>query len=315
MNQILSVEMSNNKKSTRAKGNKKASTKSVVIFFGIILIILGIVMALLGAYRMLTNTDESNTEDNTRPKIDISQNATTLDIEIYSDYEISKARYRWNQGAFEEVSGDGTNSLEFNTKVPGGSNTFEIEATDIQGTTTTYSNSYIGPDELQAGLGFDEVKDKFSNDKDKLKIKFEDQKVIKNVSYYYDENEQETQKVEINNTKVEVEIPIMQGEHNLTVVAEYEDGTTREVSKKIYFPVVEAVQVTADGSGFLLKASDERGITNIKMNFNGNESEETINNNTFEKTLPLQNGRNWLILTVYNKDGVSITRRTVYEKK
>ena len=40
-----------------------------------------------------------------------------------------------------------------------------------------------------------------------------------------------------------------------------------------------------------------------------------MDNNTFEKTLPLQNGRNWLILTVYNKDGVSITRRTVYEKK
>lgn len=313
MNQILSVEMPKNntkKASRRNSGNGKASTKSVIIFFCIILLIFGIALAALGVYSYLNKETENNqiiqpTSETEKPRIDISQNASELDIEVSSQNKISKIQYKWNDGDIIEENGNGEEILSFVVNIPNGTNTFYIKVTDINGVENEYSNEYVyggGYEEPNANLSFDEASNK-------LKIVCNEDIKITNIVYHYD-NEQEVN-TEINDTDGEVEIPIKQGEHNLTVKVMYEDGNTKQMSKKVYFPIVEKVQPTEDRNGLVLKASDKRKITKVKINFNGQDlPEEEINSETFEKTLQLQEGENRLILTVYNSDGVSITTKT-----
>ena len=304
MNQILSVEMpKTNKRTTRTYGSGKASTKSVIIFFSSLLLILGIAMSLLGVFAMFNNKDQKVIGSGEKPAIDISQNASTLDIDILAKNEISKVQYRWNNGEFENVSAVGTNSLEFTADIPSGTNTFEIEVTDIKGLTNTYTHQYIGEEALEALL-------EFGDNTNTVKVVCKGENVITNIVYYYDDEQE--QKQEINNsTTAEIEVPVNQGEHTLTIRAEYEDGTTKKISKKIYCPVVERVQLSDDGNSFILKASDVSGISKVKINFNGQESEEEVNSENFEKVLQLQQGENRLILTVYNSEKISITTKII----
>lgn len=314
MNQILSVEMpkKNNKTYRKNNGNGKASTKSVIIFFCMILLIFGIAMIGLGVYSKLKdNTEEKPvpTSETDKPRIDISQNASELDIEVTAKSEISKVEYKWNDGELIEENGNGTDEFNISVKIPSGENTFTIKATDINGIENQYSNSYVGPENAEPNANLS-----FISATNKLKIICEEEQIITSIKYHYDNEDEKT--TQVNNTKAEIEIPIKQGKHTLTVNVQYEDGTEKETSKKVYFPIVERVKVSQDMSSFIINASDERKITKVEINFNGEDLPvEQVNSETFEKTLQLKDGENRLILTVYNSDGVSITTRTRWEKK
>lgn len=306
MNQILSVEMPN--KSSKRKNrsqNKKASTKSVVIFFSIVLLIFGIILVGVGIY---SNTRKNNNvieQENTKnnPRIDVTQNAGELDIEVLGQSEISKVEYRWSNGETEEVKGNGTNLLEISIKIPSGTNTFEIIATDIYGESTEHSQSFVGPKQPNVQL--------VGQEGNKIQVICQEEQIIKSISYYYDEEEE--QKQDINSNSAQIYIDAKEGEHTLTIKVEYEDGTTGAISNKLYVPVVN---VTTDRMNFIIKASDARKITNITINFNGEEEQiNDLNNETFEKTLQLQDGENRLILTVYNTEGIKIEKRIRWEKK
>ena len=66
---------------------------------------------------------------------------------------------------------------------------------------------------------------------------------------------------------------------------------------------------------FTIKITDPRNITKLTANFNGQEVTIDVNKDLFENTLPLQNGENRLILTVYNTDGGKIIKKIRYVKK
>ena len=93
MNQILSVEMPQQKNRKISNGNKKSSIKSVSTFFSIILIIFGISLIGIGVFSMFnggTTTEESRVNNNTesqilndKPRIDIVQNGENVEIEIF----------------------------------------------------------------------------------------------------------------------------------------------------------------------------------------------------------------------------------------
>ena len=110
------------------------------------------------------------------------------------------------------------------------------------------------------------------------------------------------------------------GEHNLTIKVGYEDGTVGKLSKKVYIPTID---ILANGVGtnytkFIIKASDSRIIEKVQINFNGVETEEQVNQETFTKELDLRPGEpgsNQLIVKVYNKDGMSITKGVTDSKR
>ena len=108
MNQILSVENPKNTRKKIGRDGNKASIKSVVIFFCIILIIFGISVTALGIYS-LNNKDEVPSVDSaTRNiRIDVIQNATELDVDVTSVNEIAKIEYTWDESEKQEISGEG----------------------------------------------------------------------------------------------------------------------------------------------------------------------------------------------------------------
>ena len=309
MNQILSVDASrDNKRRSKTREPRKASTKSVVMFFCIILIIFAITLIGVGIYS-ISKKDKNkavtpNIVEEQKPRIDIAQNGSRLEVEISSEDTISKIEYNWNDGDIQSAETNGTTRVRIEIAVPNGTNTLNIVATDTSGSVSEYSHEYEAT-YPNATLEFDEATNK-------LKIVCTESAKISHITYYYDSEQEQT--VQVNDISAQIEIPINQGKHDLTLKVVYEDGIEKQMTKQVYFPVVERVQVTEDMNSFFIKASDERGITKIIINFNGVESEEAVNNTAFEKILKLQNGENRLILTVYNADGVSTTTKTKWVK-
>lgn len=310
MNQILSVDMpkNNNIRSTKSNGNKKASTKSVLMVFSIILLIFGIIMFAMGIMGIIKNGSSSSSttqdiEESSKPRIDITQNASQLDIEISAQNNIQKVEYSWNDGEIQTIEGSEEKELSKTITVPSGANTLKMTVTDIKGITSEYSHEYVGAREPNVSLHIED------DGKNKIKIKCNETETIKTIAYFYD-NEQETKK-EINDTKGEIETDIRQGVHDLTVRVEYENGTIGSKTAKVLIPTIEVN--AGNGKQFVVNVKDENIIKKVKINFNGQESEETVDNVAYSKTFNLQEpigeGNNRLIITVYNSTDGLITQR------
>lgn len=314
MNQILSVEMPKNKSKYNPSGpSNKASIKSVTLFFAIALIILGIAIVGVAIYSISTKNNNPSITPNIQaglPKIDVTQNATELEIEISSNSEIESVKYFWEEQDEHEVKGDGKNSISFTIDIPSGNNIITINATDVNGKTNEYSKEYVGakePNITSFAPKFDT-----KTGKNKISIGCEENQVIKFISYSYDDNNENT--LQINDTKAVIEIDALEGKHELSIKVGYADGTVGKISKNVYFPIIN---IKTDGTGtnytkFIFEVTDLKTIEKAVINFNGTETVEQVNQNTYLKELQLkpgQPGTNKVIITIYNEDGMSITKR------
>lgn len=314
MNQILSVEMPKNKSKYNSSGPRnKASIKSVTLFFAIALIVFGIAIIGVAIYSISTKNNNQSITPNIQsglPKIDVTQNATELEIEISSDSEIETVKYFWEEQEEKEIKGDGRNNIDFKIDIPSGNNIFTINVTDVNGKTNEYSKEYVGakePNITSFAPKFDT-----KTGKNKISIGCEENQVIKFISYSYDDNNENT--LQINDTKATIEIEALEGKHELTIKVGYADGTVGKKTKSIYFPIIN---IKTDGTGanyskFIIEVTDLKTIEKAVINFNGNKTEEQVKQNTYSKEISLMPGTpgtNKLIITVYNEDGMSITKR------
>lgn len=329
MNQILSVDIP--KKTKRIHGkSQKANIKSVIRFFCITTIIFSITIIGVGIWSIMKNSSENKNEITNNqnldiPKIYVVQNSSELEVDITTKSPIASVKYRWNNEEIQEQEGDGNNQLSINIPIPAGTNVFKIQVTDEQGKSNEFSNSYEGTGEEQTSNNTQTQEQTTQSNEPNINLNFaertnylnvncEEEKKIKSITYFYDNNEPKVN--EVNDNKATIQIPVNQGEHILTIKVTYEDNTEKQISKKLYFPVVEKAQLSTDGNSIILKASDVRKITKVKINLNGEDlPEETVNSEKFEKSIQLKEGENKIILTVFNTDGLSITKGTKYEKK
>ena len=315
MNQILSVEMPKKKSKIKNGYNNKASTKSVVTFLCIGLIIFAIAMIGVSIYSMMNykNKDEKKEViQNDLPKIDVTQNASELEIEITCASEISSIEYNWEEKAPEKVNGNGSKYISLKVDIPSGANVFTINAIDSEGRENKYSAEYVGAKEPNITL-FDPTQFDPKKELNVITVKCEETQKIKFMSYYYDEEPE--QKTDINNTVGIIKIPEKQGEHKLTIKAGYEDGTEGKLSKKVYVPNLE---IAANGGEqydkFIINASSSRTIDKVIIIFNGVKTEETVNSETYNKEIDLnpgEPGTNFLEVTVYDKDGMFFTKKVI----
>lgn len=323
MNQILSVEMpKNNTKTKRKREPGKASTKSVVLFFSIILIVFGIALILIGILTSKNNNNSNNnnpvvstTQEDSKPRIDVSQNASEVEVEIFSQKQIAKIEYSWNNAEPEQQEVNGTNNVTFKLPVPSGSNTLTITATDADGVQNVLTKEgLIGEEEAKVALEIDEKTNtlKIVNDKDENGNVIEEEKTISTLEYHYDNEEVKTEK--INGKKVEIEIPSKDGEHDLTVKLTFEDGTTKEKTQKVYFPEVK-VSLSSNKEYFIIRIADKKTITKITATFNGQERTfNDINKTEFQGRLKLRQGENTLTLIVENSMKLSVKKTFKWDK-
>lgn len=304
MNQILSVEMP--KKRAKIKGNSsnKASTKSVIIFFCIVLIIFGMALIGIAIFSMVKSTNQENTPSSPdSPRIDVTQNATELEIEISCESEISSIEYNWENKETEKVNSNGKNNLSLKVDIPSGNNVFTMKVTDTEGRTNEFTKEYVGAKAPNI-TSFDPTK-KYNI----IIVKCEENQLIKYMSYNYDEEQEITK--EINNMEGTIEVPEKPGEHNLTVKVGYEDGTVGKITNRLYIP---SVKIQANGvekyDKFIVNASSPKKIKKVRIVFNGETSEEQVDSETYYKEVELKPGNpgtNTLLVTVYDEEGMPYT--------
>ena len=312
MNQILSVEMPKKSSKRKTGQNNKLSTKTVVTFFCIVLIILGTALIGVSIFSMLSS---KNKEDSPKlanqPRIDVTQNATELEIEIACASEISNVEYNWENKQTEKVNGNGRNYMNLKIDIPSGTNIFKMTVTDSEGRTNEYSKEYVGAKEPNITL-FDPTQNY-----NYIIVKCEENQLIKYMTYYYDEDQEN--KVEINSSEGTIKIPEKPGEHKLTIKVGYEDGTEGKISKKLFIP---NVKISANGVGkydkFIVNASSPKKIDKVKIEFNGVVSEEQVNSETYYKEVELKSGEpgtNSLLVTVYDEEGMPYTAGVTDKKR
>ena len=110
MNQILSVDKPKN--NSRTNGTGSISSKSVTIFFSIFLIIFGICLIGVSIYSIVNNKSKTiSSVQPDSPRIDVTQNATELEIEVTCTSEISKIEYNWEGQETKNINSNGRKNM------------------------------------------------------------------------------------------------------------------------------------------------------------------------------------------------------------
>lgn len=313
MNQILSVENNNGNNNYNKYGSgNKIDIKAIVIFFCIILIAFGIFIIINGVYsireeaKIGNNNNIETGKTPTTPEIEVQiVSESEIKLIISHDKEIASLEYNWNGEDTVQISGNGRPNMEIDMEVPPGANTLNVKVFDINGEKKEYSKEYTSPERPLI---------KLSQEANAIKVVIESSKIIDYVEYYWDD--EEPKKYTINGEKTSTTLEVKEaGEHELNIKAVDKEGNEATKSKKIKVVKVPEVKVTVDSENFIIRASDEDEISKIVINMNGEETEEEVNSKTYETKVKLADGENRIIVTVYNKSGITKQSRVKWTKE
>lgn len=306
MNQILSVE-------NTTKKRRKTNIHSIVMVYVVILMIFGIGLTSTGAYALYknkANSSDSKTGDvlGTKPVITIErENASTINIVVTHDKEISNMTYAINNEEPVEIDGEGENEISKEVELPVGETKITITAKDINGASSSYENTF-------------EIEEKpiitLEQASGKIKATVTSNKNIDYIVYYWDDAKDQAKKFTINDVKTETFIDVLGGTHTLNIGAIDVEGNKVTKKQKVIGDNKPDVKITTDGQQFYITGSDDEELAKIEIKLNSNETQtEEINGKEYSTTVKLENGENKLTVTIYNKNGLSKTSRVKYTKE
>ena len=323
MNQILSVEPP---KTNRDKKEKKQRMKNIsgggtieiekiVRFFAIVLIIFGIIMIGSGSYSMYQEMQEQgNTE--VKPTISVQEiSETQLEIEVSHSSLLQRVTYNWNGQEPVELEASGKRSVTQTIEIPTGDNTLNIYAVDQEGKETNYSRLYSREGDININ---------FEVDGSNLKVTATGKNQLSYMTYRWDDEEE--QRVDINNMTTEQSIEIPMGQHTLTVSIVDVNNITETKTQEVKGVTKPTLEVTTDGyANFVIRASDDEGITRVEVTIDQDENQRYAfdlkqiysqeQRKQFEYSgFALHDGENRIEVTVYNESGVSETARVIVNK-
>ena len=305
MNQILSVDDNQKRKNKKVKEQKVRNSgpvaiENVVKFFAIVIIIFGLFLIGSGSYSMYlgTNTGTSNA----KPTIQIEKTSDSeINLRVKHDKALDVVTYKWSNE--DEVSLNATGKREVSQRitVPGGENTLTVYAKDVNGVETTSQQAF----NLDTGIDID-----FQLDGSNIKVSINADRQLSYLTYRWDEEEE--QRVDINNNTIEQSVEIPKGQHTLTVIVVDENNQTQTATQEVKGVTKPQLEITTDGSAnFIIKASDEEGLKKLEFTVNDTDNYRlNIDGRTeLEYTWPIQDGENILEVTVYNQNDVTETTK------
>ena len=313
LNQILSVD---NTKKEKVKNNNMRTRgpieiQTILKFFAISILIFGVFMIGSGSYSMYKESSKEAT--NTKPVISAEQTSETeILLKVTHDKALSELTYSWNDEEPTQVSCNGKKGIETKIQIPAGINTLTIYATDVNGQKSEYKKGYSVEEDININ-----IEAKGNN----IVITANGKNQLSYMTYRWDE-EEET-KVDINSNQIEETIEIPKGLHTLTVIVVDENNTTQTKEQDVQGVTKPKLDVTTDGTNFLIKASDEQGITKVEFVINETEKyrldltkeyESAEDRKEFEYSYPLHDGENKLEVTVYNESDVTETFKAKFNK-
>lgn len=326
MNQILSVNNNDdnnsnnndfkyNYKNTNGTG-KKLEVRVVVIIFCVILIVFGCFIMGNGWYSLKSNSDQevsrnnNNTQNNDIQEPDVSIQVVSdikINLIITHNKVISQVNYQWNNEEVEERTGNGTKNIEIsNIEVPPGDNKLKITVIDEDGNEKTFEKEKSSPERPWIRL---------SSEQNAIRVKIESKTSnIAYVSYFWDNDEPKKYTINAPNTQSTLEIKEA-GDHILTITAVDDKGNEATKVQKVIGVKAPEVKVTTDGENFIIRASDEDEIDKVVINLNGQVTEKATNQKQYEEKVKAENGENRIIVTVYNKNGITKTSKIKWTKE
>lgn len=311
MNQILATENLTNKKNktkkNRMRNSGPADIKTVVRVFAIVMLIFGIFVIGTGSYAIYSN-EAQNTEA-TKPVITeaLNEDGTAVVLTVTHDKEIDRIEYSWNNGELQTITGNGRRNIEQEIEIPGGTNTLQVTAIDVDGQEISTQQSYTAEDIINLSISG-------SN----LKITAETETEIAYMTYRWDEEEE--QRVDINSTTVDQEIDVPMGTHNIMVTLVDVNNETTTKEQTVMGTTKPIIDIGADDAGeyYLITITDETGLERVELNFRGEQRTITVENGEKELKYKLQlneGDENRLEITAYNVDGIASDTRRVSAAK
>ena len=306
MNQILSVD-SNNKKSN------KSNIHSILVVFSVILLIFGICLTGAGAYSYYKNrsnksdNDKVVTSSTTKPVISIERaDATNIKIVVTHDKELASVTYSINGEDPIEIETNDKTEVNKSISLPSGNTSITIIAEDVNGISSSREDTFEVEKPI---ITLEQVESK-------IQVTVENEVGIDYILYYWDDDEENAVKRTINSDKTETLIDVLEGMHTLNIVAVDKEGNETTKTQKIKGDNKPELKIKTNGKVFAISASDDEGLSKIEIKLNSNEKiTEDIDGKDYSNTIELEDGVNKLVVTVYNKNGVSETSKVKYTKE
>ncbi len=294
MNQILYT----------GKNSGPASIKSIVRFFAISIIVLGVIFIGEGSYA-LYEYDKLNREviDNTVPEIAFDRNENNAVINITHNKGISRISYHWNDELDTIVRGNDQSTVVLdNISISAGRNTLHVTATDINGKSSESSYEYA----------YDGICIDLSViDSTYLKITASDVTGLSDITFKWNNSDeiQAYAKTE-DPTVIEQMTEIPTGLNTLSITAVNSSGKTLTKTQDVKGIHPPVIQLFIQDNNLIVDVTDEEGIAKITQQINV-EEEKVINLNGEKHhryTYPINTEEDILVtITAVDIEGVSRT--------
>lgn len=302
MNQILAIEKK--KKEPKQKKQKSGGTieiSNIVRFFAVVIIIFGIALIGEGSYAMYKEAADKNPAN--QPKVIVSREGDKIIVNVEHTTEISKVIYSWNNGEATEIPQGGLNAYE-EILLPNQNSILNITIEDMKGKRAHYQKQYMVE---KLDITKPKIDIKVADGSKKMIITADDETAISYLSYQW-EGEEAIREDAITGTQIQIqkEVDLTPGTRKITIIAEDTSGNIEQVEKEIVATTSKPkMQLIKNGREFVIEASDEDGITEIKLNLNGKQYVNPVNNQKYIKIGPalLQEGNNTILVEVTNVNG------------
>lgn len=307
MNQILVTgdEYTKNArmaKIPRTRGEKKVlGINTIVVFYAVSIILLGICM-ISGSVYAKGKINET-VEANTKPSVNIIRNDdnNTIEISVSHIRGIKTIAYKWNNG--EETIIDGDNKTQLNEIIDliGGTNTLKVTITEENGQSVTYSKEFIAGNIPEIKL------EAVANG---VKVTATSDEKISYITYSWDDGEE--QKITVGATEYVRTISTPKGTHTLKIEAVDINNIKATKEQTVVGDTEPTLNITADIVDgklvFVIDAEDDEAIKTIEITQNeGTKQVINVNASTYHNEIEMTQGVNKLLVTVYNKNGLSTT--------
>ena len=239
---------------------------------------------------------------------------------VKSEVGIKKIAYAWNNGEETIIDKSGEKEFSFEVNNPIGVNELALKSYAVDGSTVTYDTIKIVYDEPDDEFGGPDAeipqevdkKTAIENDKNpptvslsaepgKVIITVSDDVMMDYVAYSWNDGEEvKITGLSADEKTLSAKIDAMKGDNKLKIKAYDKAGNVKEFEKDVHGTDGPEISVTKNDTQLMIKVTDEYEITKIEYNFNNEEKTiDNIEGNTYEFTLDLVDGENFIIIKAY----------------
>ncbi len=319
MNQILDTGDDKRKKESAYKARQlksletgqreKIGTKSIVSFFAICIILLGICIVSGTVYARGKINDM--VEASIKPTVEMNRNDedNTVEISVKHIRGIKTIAYWWNDE--EETVIDAKNQKSITEKIPliNGKNTLTISVIEENGQSVTYQKEFTLGNIPEITL------EAIDNG---VKVTVNAEVPLQYITYQWDDEPE--QRVDVVDQTYQGIISAPSGKHTLKIVAVDSNSISAEKTQVVFGSTPPSIDVKVGrrySTGklyFVVTVEDDEEITNIEITLNGGEKQTIeVNDKTYYSELELIEGENRIIITAENSNGSAITSKRYFD--